>query len=164
MSHPRSRRMRRYEASLTECQWLTSVTATRFGMVTAVLPLRPLFRLSCQKITRRNNLDADPASLRQHELIAGRQRYVRRCAQRREFSVVGVDDHGENGGVDRPRKILLRPKEIGDRRPIKARDAPQDHLGLAPGRLVPDQPEARFADAFKNARGGAYRVETRRHK
>src|SRR4051794_35845117 len=93
-------------------------------------PAGPLFSLSCQNITRRDNLDADPASLRQHESVAGHQRHVRRCAQRREFSIIGVWDHGESGGIDRPRKLSLWPKKVGDLLPIEAWDAPQDHLGL----------------------------------
>src|SRR5436190_21780876 len=104
MSYPRSRRMRRYEASLTECQWLTSVTATRFGMVTAVLPLRSSITVSCQKITRRDNLDPDLVPLRQHELVARHQRHIRRCGQRREFPIVGVGNRSESGGIERPRK------------------------------------------------------------
>src|SRR5205823_14422683 len=142
-----------YEASSTECQWLTSVTATHFGMVTAILPLGLSSRLSCQKLTRRDNLDADLAPLRQHEFIAGHQRHIRRCGQRREFPIVGVGNRGESGGINRPRKLVLRPKEAGDLLPIEVRDPPQDHLGLRPRRLVPDQPEAPFADALEDARG-----------
>src|ERR1700730_16733933 len=146
---PEIPRMRRYEASLTECQWLTSVTATRFGMVTAVLPLRPSSAFSCQKITRRDNLDADPAQLRQDEFVAGHQRRVPRGAQRREFSIIGVSDHGEGGWIDRPGKLVLGAKEVGDLLPIEARDPPQDRLGLVAGRLVPDQPEPPFADVSR---------------
>src|ERR1700731_718713 len=113
-------------------------------------PAAPLFSLWCQKITRRDNLAADPASLRQHEFVVGHQRHVRRCAQRRKFSIIGVGDLRESGGIDRPRKLPLWPKKVGDLLPIEAWDAPQDHLGLGPGGLVPDQPEAPFADAFED--------------
>ena len=41
---------------------------------------------------------------------------------------------------------------------------PGDDLGLAPGRLVPDQPKSSLADTFKDARCRAFRVKARRHK
>src|SRR5580704_6676015 len=133
-------------------------------MVTVVLPLGSHLSLSCQKITRRDNLDADLVPLRQHELVTGHRRRLGRCAQRREFSIVGISDHDEIGGVDRPGKLLLESKEVGDLLPIEARDPAQDHLGLRPGRVVPDQPVAPFADALEDARGGASRVEERRYE
>ena len=48
------------------------------------------FSLLFQKSARRQGLDADRASFRQHAAIVGDERSVYRCAQRCEFSIVGV--------------------------------------------------------------------------
>ena len=48
------------------------------------------FSLSFQKSARRQGRDADRAPFRQHAAIVGDERNVYRCAQRGEFSIVGV--------------------------------------------------------------------------
>ncbi len=128
-------------------------------------PLTLVNNLPIQKITGRDNLDADPASLRQHEFVAGHQRHIRRRALsatnfRSSGSSITVKAAGSTGSVNSPSSR----KRSATRPPIEPRDPSQDHLGFAPGRLVPDQPEAPFADAFKDARGGAFRVEERGHE
>src|SRR5437667_11010908 len=53
---------------------------------------------------------------------------------------------------------------MGDACPVEAWNPSYDDLGLAPGRLVPDQPKSSLADTFKDARRRAFRVEARRHR
>ena len=47
------------------------------------------------------------------------ERRLRRCAQRCEFSIVGVRDQCEGVGIDRPSKFLFRSEEICDLFPIQ---------------------------------------------
>src|SRR5215471_19029064 len=73
-----------------ECQWLTSVTATRFGIVIVLF-----LYLQCEELAWRQNLDANLATLREHELVTGEEDGARRRAERCEFSILRIGDRGE---------------------------------------------------------------------
>src|SRR5215469_1179365 len=121
-----------------ECQWLTSVTATRFGIVIVLF-----LYLQCEELAWRQNLDANLATLREHEFVTGEEDGACRRAERCEFSILRIGDRGEVVKLHRPGKLILRPKEIGEFPPVEARNSMQDHLGLAPRRLIPHHPLAR---------------------
>ena len=71
-------------------------------------------------------------------------------------------DHDKSVGIDGTGELTLWQEQIRDPRPMEARNPGQNRLGLASGRLVPDQQKMSLPNGRENARGCARAVETRR--
>jgi len=83
------------------------------------------------------------------------------CAERREFSIVGIFNEDKVVGIDTAGKLALWPKEISELIPTEGRNSAQNKLGFAPGRFVPDQLKASLPDSREDTLRCASRVEAR---
>jgi hypothetical protein len=83
------------------------------------------------------------------------------CAERREFTIIGIFNEDKVVGIGTAGKLSLWPKKISELLPTEARNSAQNKLGLAPGRFIPDQSKASLPDRRDDTRRCASRIEAR---
>ena len=110
---------------------------------------------------RCQNVEANQISMRQEMVVIGNERHFRCGSERREFSIVRILDEGKVVGIDTAGKLFLWAKEISKLIPTEVWNSAQNKLGLAPGRLVPNQLKTSLPDSREDTRRCAFRIESR---